>query len=232
MLKIKTSIISFDGLNRSGKGTQIYMLAKYLYSLGQKVIVTKGEGSRKGDGSHGDTYSKFWQDLQPRLHIIDKNGDIERYAWELVSKQNSIELYDMYTSQIRSIEKGKCSILLDRSIISKYFFFKRYYPSINFEDLLEFEYSIGDKRKAVTPNLAFVLHVPKEILLERNCIPSEDSEKAEFRKIIIEKYYNQFETITWNLVPNFKMIHLDGNKPPTKIFDEILSVYRSMDSYL
>lgn len=225
-------VISFEGLNRSGKGTQIKMLEDHLISTKVPVVTMRGDGSRKGEGVYNDPYSKWWQNIQPYLRKVDENGSFIKEYWNLAAEKLNSEVYDMYHFEFPKIIKNSMSnkgvILLDRSIISRYFVLKRDNPNINLEDLMKFTDQYGVEKDVITPNLSFILHAQKDVLLERNEVLSDHPDKYNFRKKIITGNYDSFEDITNNLKSNLiRVVHLNGNRPQNLIFEEIKSFYKT-----
>jgi len=223
----KVHVISFDGLNRSGKGTQIKNLEECLIQKNLPSLIIRGDGSRKGNESQNDEYSAWWQEIQPRLREVNSQGEFNSDVWEKASNQINLELYQAYNNELpkRIKESGgkEGYLILDRSIISKYYMAKRENPGIKLEDVLEFETPDKKKEKLILPDISFVLHVPREVLLERNDYLSDHPDKYDFRKRVISQYYDDFEKTTLELkTPLLKIYHLDGNRQKEQIFNDVI----------
>ena len=201
-------VISFDGLNRAGKGTQTKLLRELFESEDYLVEVLRGDGSRPGQDSSDvyDPISSFWQQWQK---IKNKSLANWNYAAEILRNENYLRCVEVSTEAKKRGQKG--IVLLDRSPLSRWYMLRKQDSFLPFESCL--------KEPEVHPNLYFVLDVPKEVLLSRN---SEDNpEKAEFRRKVILTSYDHWTT-TLELVPKqIKLYRLDGTKKRSEIHEEI-----------
>jgi thymidylate kinase len=114
---IKT--IAFEGLHRSGKGTQIEILNKKLEELGIPSIIIRGAGSRPNSDEHiGDPYSSWWED---HLKVLRSAG-VKKEDWNDGSRRLARELIIFRDRVLPKllIESGKkeAVLLIDRSILS------------------------------------------------------------------------------------------------------------------
>ncbi|MFH1064180.1 MAG: hypothetical protein V1729_03815 [Candidatus Woesearchaeota archaeon] len=226
-------VISFDGLNRSGKGTQIKRMKNYLEDRGITTYVLRGDGSRKGDGSENDPYSEWWKEMQPRLRNKDQSKDSYDKQWAIASDRLNWELYHTYHHEIPAIMDigitDKATILLDRSLISRLFVRQRKDAMTTLDGLLTFSSPSGEEHAVVLPDISFILHAPKEELLGRNRILSDHPDKYEFRKKIITEHYESFERTVWSIAhPLMNLVHIEGNYDKDDVFREILRSYAKM----
>ena len=212
-------IISFDGLNRAGKNTQISLLNNYLCDNGYRVAVMRGDGSRKGNGSSDDPVSTWWQDLQKRLYLKDEQGNYDQIVWREAAKRLNEEILD-------ELDAGNSDyILLDRSLISRVFVEQSHDTTKCLQDIIR---SIStNEGRVVVPDIGFILHVPQTVLLKRNLTSYDCPEKRDFRKDIILGYYDAFENITKQFaLSGLRVIHIDGNSPTLQIFEKVLEYCR------
>lgn len=231
---VNIHVISFDGLNRCGKGTQIKKLGAYIQSKGTPTVIMRGDGSRKGEGLDDDPYSEWWQKIQPHLRETDDNGSFRREYWDLAAERLNKELYEMYhftfPKMLEETQRSHGYILLDRSIISRLFVERRDDSTLTLDRLMEFKDSADIEEQIILPDLAFILHCSQDALLERNEIISDHPDKYQFRKKIITEYYESFIDTVRNLnTDKIHLVHLDGNKAPELIFDDVTSFHGRME---
>lgn len=201
-------IVSFDGLNRAGKGTQIKLLGEHFKSKDYLVEVLRGDGSRPGLDSSGfyDPVSIFWQQWQK---MEKKSLDDWTHAANVLLYENYLRCIEVSAKAKKKDQKG--IVLLDRSHLSRWYMLRKQNSFLPFESCL--------KELTVHPNVYFVLDVPKEVLLTRNS--DDNSEKAEFRRKVILTSYDHW-IATLELVPEqIKIYRLDGTKKEEEIHNEI-----------
>ncbi len=204
---IEVNIISFDGLNRSGKGTQLSLTQKYLEDKMQNVIIVRGDGSREGIGNpeYYDPISKWWQRWQSNTNKSNKDWD---NAYLVLNKEIEDELYNFRQKYNQSF------FLMDRSYISRWFVERQRCKNTPFDNVIE--------RTQVFPNKYFVLDAPKEILLSRQS--DDNPRKSQFRRQIIEQWYDLWQD-TLNRVQErlaSNMIRLDASQDKSQINKKIL----------
>lgn len=106
----RSRIIGFDGIHRSGKGTQIDRLETRFRENDIASLTVRGDGTRDGKGdTSGDPPSAYWQERSNYLRSKDaKPDDWHASAYDIVH-----ELHDHATSGQHE------AILADRSLISR-----------------------------------------------------------------------------------------------------------------
>lgn len=168
-------ILSFDGLNRSGKGTQLSLTKKRLEDLTQNIIVVRGDGSREGIGNtdYYDPLSIWWRRWQSNK---DKTPNDWDNAYIVLNKEVE-DVLDRF-SRI-----GGGFFLMDRCYISRWFVERQRDKNVPFEDIIEKTY--------VFPDTYFVLNAPKDVLLSRQS--DDNPKKAMFRRQIVEQWYDLWE---------------------------------------
>lgn len=201
-----SKIISFEGLNRSGKRTQIYLLRNYFKSANHPVEVLRGDGSRPGIDSSGfyDPQSKWWKDWQCNQN---KSSDDWNLAYEVLSSENNSRLNDFFQ------DNPEGTIIMDRSYISRYFMLMQQGVNISLEDVA--------RDTQVIPDLYFFLEVPKEILLER--VSDDNPSKTEFRREIVKKWYNLWDEVVGTAQEFLKdaFERIDGTQSPESIHNYV-----------
>jgi len=169
-------IISFEGLNRSGKGTQLNLARKFLENNIQNVIVVRGDGSREGIGNHKyfDPQSVWWRKWQS-----NKNKTVQDWdnAYLVLNKEIENELKKFR----HKYDNG--FFLMDRCYISRWFVERQRNKNTSFDDIIN--------RTKIFPNKYFVLDAPKEILLSRQS--DDNPKKAQFRRHVVEQWYDLWQ---------------------------------------
>ncbi len=204
-------VVSFDGLNRAGKGTQIGLLREFLESNNYFVEVLRGDGSRPGQDSSGfyDPFSPFWQHWQG---IKNKSLADWDYAAQVLAHENYLRCVEIVT-QVRT-NGVPSAVLLDRSHLSRWYMLRKEDAFAPFESCL--------KEHTVHPKIYFALDAPKEVLLARDS--EDDPKKAEFRKRNVLQGYGVWMD-TMNLVEARLPIHrLDGTEGRHCIHDKVKQI--------
>lgn len=106
----RAGIIGFDGIHRSGKGTQIAKLESDLEQSNRQSITVRGDGTRDGTGeSPGDPYDPRWQEWSTYLRSeASTHDDWHASAYEIIH-----ELHD------HAISGDHHLVLADRSLVSR-----------------------------------------------------------------------------------------------------------------
>ena len=121
-------IISFDGLHRSGKGSQIFNLKRYLTYSGYEVTILNGDGSKSNN-------TNFWNVFDNLRHTLTKSNN--QKLWDIahknLTKENNL-IYDNLI-QIESKTINKQIIILDRTYISRIFHLFQKHKQVNFEKI-------------------------------------------------------------------------------------------------
>ncbi len=212
--------IAFEGMHRSGKGTQIELLKDKLIEAGIPCISIKGEGYRSGLGNTPeDPKSDFWERMSKELR-----GGADFELWEEASYRLARELL-VWRERILSKEIDKVLapfgvLLIDRSLISKANLKSLQSPPppekiFSYEDLYP---TLIQKHKKITvdmvlPDIIFDLIAPKEVLLSR--LDKSDPD-YDFRKTNIEEKYN---------------LYIDSKKHlPEEITNRIVTIDSSVNS--
>ena len=169
-------IVSFDGLHRSGKGTQIGLLCDYLKKKDIMYGVLRGDISRPGVGSKTfyDPVSSWWQEW---IIKKDKRIDDWNHAYERLVLENETYYYEFSKINPQGI------LVIDRSYLSRWFTSRRFSREHSFEEAFN--------STTLHPDQYNIIEVPKDALLLR-CSKDKDRNKN-FRNQIIEEYYDLWE---------------------------------------
>lgn len=190
----KTISIAFEGLHRSGKGTQIQKLNKLLKQYG-KTINLRGAGSRNGIGSNNqyyDPYSLFWQAFSCFKY---SNPEI----WGIGAYQINQECIDFETFLNPNY------IILDRCYLSNNFLLKKL--------------NLAPLNYTYKPDLIFILNCSYQSLISR--ANNDVSSKKEFRIRNIEENYVDYMNYINEFQYNSNIIHINGNYTEQKIHNLI-----------
>ncbi|MDE1848646.1 MAG: hypothetical protein KGH55_01280 [Nanoarchaeota archaeon] len=221
MSRVKS--IGFDGLNSSGKGTQIRLFGYFLEQGGIPSIILRGDGTRSGLGR---------EDYDPRSEWWKSN-----YEFLLDKSDNPIEKLNLQYQRLareyrivrKRVEKswGRSVIILDRSYVSRYFTLKQFIPQISMEaSLKSYNPKNGEFIPPIIPDRTIILKVPKSSLIER-LLKKEDLRSPRGKAVIniIEKNYDLFMEILLELEGRKDIVIIDGDRDEKDINNEIIRFY-------
>lgn len=213
--------IGFDGLNSSGKGTQIKLLKKYLDRNKISNLILRGDGLKAGKGLRSYDFPSSWW-LENASFLLDKSLDAEEKL--NLQYQRLAREYEFFQ------KKGPQEvILLDRSFPSRYFTMEQFFPGISLEDSLK-SYNPKTKKpiKPIVPEKTIILHVGKNTLLNRiNKKENFNLERRKFIEKVINKNYELFEKIIEKVCKIPGVYIIDGEKNKYFLSKEILEIYKN-----
>jgi len=197
-------VFLIDGLNNTGKTTQLNLLRPRLANLGIYAAVKKGDGSRKGLGLHDyDPLSTWWQRHRQEALSAGTEGDRAKRLAAIASQKLLSELVDFKNHDfpeilsLQGLKRGV--ILLDRGHVSRLFVSRRFDPSITFAQAIGIAEN-PDLAESL-PDSVNILHASREVLLSRTEYRDDDTKKKHFNDDVISKYYDDFEATIYDLPP-------------------------------
>jgi len=178
----RPAVVAFDGLHRTGKGTQAEKLQSAISRGHMKSVVVRGDGTRNGLGLHaGDPYSEEWQARGRRLKSPEGNT-VE--GWNAASYILARELTDI----VNNNPDSKDFIIVDRTLLSRAAFLLHRGihlrgDRLTLDEMYAESEGLSQEEKidfsAIVPNIIFDLQVddPRELLNRLD----EDDPKYQFR---------------------------------------------------
>lgn len=226
--KKKIFSIAFEGMHRSGKGTQIELLKNKLSEIGLPCIAVQGEGYRRGIGSSPeDPQSDVWQKLSDQL----KRGegfDIWDEASYRLARELIIWRERVLNKEVSETLSPLGVLILDRSLISKSLLktlqlkpspTKIFSPDELYPDAIQHRKKITVDM--VLPDIIFNLIAPKDVLLSR--LDPQDP-KYEFRKNNIIKDFDLYTSAKMHLSEEIKkrIVDIDSSAPAEEVYKAVM----------
>ncbi len=193
--------IGIDGLNRSGKGTQLNLLRHYFEDRGIHAVIVRGDGSREGKGfSEGDPKNEWWQGFRQRLS--ETQTAAQHFAcWNDAANVLATELLEwreqLLPTQIKAAGATYSVLLLDRSLLSRLLLVFDERRVLDLETLYSGTYQDAPITwRRVAPDIILTLAANQDTLLSRL---EKDDPKYDFRRRMICDKHNLFEEVMGNL---------------------------------
>jgi dTMP kinase len=194
-------LISFEGMDKSGKTTQIKLLSRYLEEKGYNVIVTREPGGTKvGE--------------MVRNILLDKNNNIaNRTELLLYLASRSQNTKDIILPALKKNKIVICDRYIDSSIV-----YQGFGRGINIETI---KFLNEFATYEVIPDITFVMIIDKESYEKRKGIQDRiESSGSEFLKRVL----NGYETLKSFGEDRFTFI--DANRSVKDIFDRIKKIIK------
>lgn len=208
-------MISFSGIDCSGKSTQIDLLVKKLEAEGKKCEVvwsrggyTPGVDFLKKLIRGGKTTTK-----EERLEQSAKVNENMKKR-KLLFIASLMDLWRFYTISLRIKGIGK-TIICDRYIWDTYIDFKMKYPEYDFEHGFWWRLTLKTMAK---PKPSFCLLIPAEMSMYRSSLKDEPfPEPIEVRQDRIDLYMRELKNNRWQY-------KIDATKSIQEVFQSIVEV--------
>ena len=218
-------IIAFDGLHRTGKGTQCDMLQRFIADNGGSSLVVRGDGTREGLGvTPGDPYSLEWQSRNSQIKS-PTGGTIE--AWNASAILLSKELVET----VKKNEAGHDVIIVDRSLVSRSaFLLHRGVGMKGVRFALDDMYPVNDASGGqrvdygyMVPDVLFDLQVDSPAKLLARLDPNDP--KFNFRSRNIKGGFDPAMIASAHLPESEEanVVLVDAEKTPEEIHKEVLT---------
>ena len=201
---MKGKLICIEGIDGSGKTTQVNLLAKALRGRGYDVVILR----EPTDGVYGRKIRKMIEE--------GKTDPEELFELFLKDRKENIE-----KNILPALKNGKI-VIMDRYYISTLV----YQSEVGIERILE----AHEKISAPKPDLVIILDIPVDEALRRLKVKSCDSFE---RREILEKHRKQYEKIAKYLREKEKMnvviIDATGSEEEVhkKVLREVLEVIKN-----
>lgn len=205
-------MISFSGIDCSGKSTQINLLVGYLEAQGKRCEVVWSRGG----------YTPGVELVKKIIRRGKKSTKEERLAQSARVNENPhqkklllwvslMDLWRYYTISLRLKEIGKV-IVCDRYIWDTYIDFKMKYPEFDFENGFWWKLTL---KTMVKPDPSFCLLIPAEMSMYRSTLKEEPfPEPIDVRQVRINWYVRELQNNRWQY-------QIDATKSVEDVFQDI-----------
>ena len=199
--------ITFEGIDLSGKSTQIILLKEYLNSKRKKVITVREPG--------GTQISEKIRDI-----LLDKKNLNMEYLTEFL----------LFSSSRHQLTKE----VIIPNLKKKYFVISARYSDSSTAyqgyggmiELKTIRYVNNIASGALTPDLTFLINISIEECIKRKKLMNKTEDRIEQKKV---SYFNKVIKGYLQIAKNNKnrFVVIDGTKPIQEIHSEIISVIKS-----
>ena len=207
-------MISFSGIDCSGKSTQIELLCNELKKQNRRyqVIWSRG-GYTPGIQFLKDLISKDRSGMtkEERIQYSEKVNSNSAKR-KLLFTASLMDLWLYYSVVLRFKELMGTTIICDRYIWDTYIDFKMKYPDYDFEKGFWWKLTLKTMLK---PKPSFVFFIPAEESMRRSDLKDEPfPEPIEIRKERIDHYMNELKNDRWDCV-------IDATKSIEEVFSSV-----------
>lgn len=213
-------MISFSGIDCSGKSTQISLLCKELEKDGKPYRVVWSRGG----------YTPGIDFIKRCLRRGKKLSKEERISYSQKTNENAVKrrilflaglvdllLFYSITLRIWNLQK---TIICDRYIWDTYIDYKMRYPDYQFENSFLWKLLL---KTMVKPKVSLCLTIPAEMSMYRSTLKEEPfPETVEVRKKRIEMYMREISNGRWQHV-------IDATQSIESVFSSIVRILRLGD---
>ena len=213
-------MISFSGIDCSGKSTQIELLCNELKKQNKRyqVIWSRG-GYTPGIQFLKDLISKDRSGMtkEERIQYSEKVNSNSAKR-KLLFTASLMDLWLYYSVVLRFKELMGITVICDRYIWDTYIDFKMKYPDYDFEKGFWWKLTLKTMLK---PKPSFVFFIPAEESMRRSDLKDEPfPEPIEIRKERIERYMNELKNNRWDCV-------IDATKSIEEVYSNVLTELNS-----
>lgn len=207
-------MISFSGIDCSGKSTQIELLCNELKKQNRRyqVIWSRG-GYTPGIQFLKDLISKDRSGMtkEERIQYSEKVNSNSTKR-KLLFTASLMDLWLYYSVVLRFKELMGTTVICDRYIWDTYIDFKMKYPDYDFENGFWWKLTLKTMLK---PKPSFVFFIPAEESMRRSDLKDEPfPEPIEIRKERIDHYMNELKNNRWDCI-------IDATKSIEEVFDSV-----------
>lgn len=209
-------MISFSGIDCSGKSTQIDLIKKYYDERGIKNRVIWSRGGYTSWVEGFKTLIRRDKSLAEE-EKVEYRKNIRKVGWKnklylIVSIWDMVRFYGIV---FRFIELGGTTIICDRYIWDTYIDFLIRYPEYDFENWRCWKLLIKIMKK---PTHSFVFTIPAEESMKRSELKYEPHpEPLEKRIIRINRYMKEIEKSRWQYV-------IDCMQPLDEVTKQVIDI--------
>jgi thymidylate kinase len=232
----KIYVVGFDGLHRSGKGTQINYLKEYLTASESPHVVIRGDGTRRGKGELSyDPKSTWWQfnydyffkpDSSPSETLYKRN-----LLYQRISREAQFWLRRGLPTIARDSSANRAFLVMDRTFLSRLFVMRQICPSISIDEALN-SYNPNNSNivESIIPDITFALDVSKTELLRRCESATDQPDKADFRRNNLLNHYGLYEKVLDEVCRDsrFNVCRVPGESSPEEIHSFVKKVVMEM----
>jgi dTMP kinase len=211
-------VISFSGIDCSGKTTQIELLKKEIESKGKKCEVVWSRGG----------YTPGMEFIKEKIFNRSKMAKEERIARSERTQANSwkrrllfvaglIDMWRFYTFSLRYKEHCGKKVICDRYIWDTYIDYTLRYPEYDLNKSFWWRFT---QKTMCKPNPSIALFIPAEESMRRSELKDEPfPETIAVRKRRIERYEEEALKGRW-------MVKIDAMQPIDRVFEEVMKNVR------
>lgn len=197
-MKNRYFFITFEGIDGSGKSTQIYKLIKYI--------------KNNDNFPFGNKYSNIWLTREPT--------DITKFGRKIIKLIKSEKLTKEEAFEFYIKDRIKHSNLIKKYLISSYVLCSRFdistfaYQHVQGYSYEEIYIAHGfDKGLSLVPDLTIIVDIDPVVAFERCYARAEDSGFFEKKDFLINAAKAQLDAVKWweKFHPERKFVIVNGN---------------------
>lgn len=211
-------MVSFSGIDCSGKSTQIEKLSAFLCRQGIKneVIWSRGGYTPGIELLKNLIRGKKRENKEETIQYSNQIND-NPYKRKMLFIIGLIDLWRYYSIDLRIKEFFGTVVICDRYIWDTYIDYKIKYPDYSFENGFWWKLTMKTMLK---PSSSFCLYIPAEVSMYRSTLKEEPfPESVEVRRQRIALYEQQIDIDRWEHV-------IDATASVEEVFQNIVMNYK------